>query len=156
MASHGPRARHSGQPRIGIRGESRNPEFGPRIRVRGDGLFATNLPKIWTMGINFLKKLAICLLPLALTPLWGFLISEGYLNFGGGCKDIILLIPWLLWSLFYSLFFIVLWIRGRSLGRLIAYSIAGAIGVIVLVWIMLFCLLWYPGQPVPPGDQLGY
>ena len=86
---------------------------------------------------KFLTKIAVCLLPLALTPLLGFLISEGYLNLGGGCKDIILLIPWLLWSLVYSLFFIVLWIRGRSFGRLIAYSIAGASGVIVLVWIIM-------------------
>jgi hypothetical protein len=99
------------------------------------------------MGINFLKKLAICILPLALTPLWGFLISEGYLNLGGGCKDIILLVPWLLWSLIYSLIFVVLWIKGRSLGRLIAYSIAGASGVIVMVWIMLLCFLLWPGLP---------
>jgi hypothetical protein len=105
---------------------------------------------------KFLTKVAVCLLPLALTPVLGFLISDGYLNLGGGCKDIILLIPWLLWSLVYSLFFIVLWIRGRSLGRLTAYSIAGASGVIVLVWIMLYCFLWYPGQPVPTGDYPGY
>ncbi len=91
--------------------------------------------------LRFVTKIAVCLLPLALTPLWGFLISEGYLNLGGGCKDIILLIPWLLWSLFYSVFFIVLWIRGRSLGQLTAYSVAGASGVIVLVWIVM---LFFP------------
>jgi hypothetical protein len=93
---------------------------------------------------KFLTKIAACLLPLALTPIWGFLLSEGYLNFGGGCKDIILVIPWLIWSLVYSLFFIVLWIRVRSLGRLIAYSIAGASGVMVLAGIVLFGLLWWP------------
>ncbi len=97
--------------------------------------------------LRFLTKIAVCLLPLALTPLWGFLISEGYLNFGGGCKDIILLIPWLLWSLFYSLFFIVLWIRGRPFGRLIAYSVAGASGVIVLVWIIMLSFPVLIGLP---------
>jgi hypothetical protein len=96
---------------------------------------------------EFLTKIAVCLLPLALTPIWGFLISEGYLNFGGGCKDIVLLIPWLLWSFVYSLFFIVLWIRGRSFGKLIAYSIAGASGVIVLVWIIMLFLPVLTGLP---------
>ena len=99
---------------------------------------------------RFLTKIAICLLPLALTPLWGFLISEGYLNLGGGCKDIILLIPWLLWSLVYSVFFIVLWIRGRPFGQLIAYSVAGASGVIVLVWIIMLFF------PVLIGLPTGY
>ena len=99
---------------------------------------------------QFLTKIAICLLPLALTPLWGFLISEGYLNLGGGCKDIILLIPWFLWSLLYSVFFIVFWIRGRLFGQLIAYSIAGASGVIVLVWIIMLSF------PVLIGLPTGY
>jgi hypothetical protein len=99
---------------------------------------------------KFLTKIAICLLPLALTPFWGLLISEGYLNLGGGCKDIILLIPWLLWSLVYSVFFIVLWIRGRSFGRLIAYSVAGASGVIVLAWIVILFF------PVLIGLPTGY
>ena len=99
---------------------------------------------------RFLTKMAICLLPLALTPFWGFLISEGYLNFGGGCKDIILLIPWLLWSLVYFLFFIVLSVRGRPFGQLIAYSVAGASGVIVLVWIIMLFF------PVLIGLPTGY
>jgi hypothetical protein len=96
---------------------------------------------------EFLTKIALCILPLALTPIWGFLLSEGYLNLGGGCKDIILLIPWLLWSIVYSLIFTVLWIRGRSLGRLIAYSIAGASGVMVLAWIIMLSSLVWTGLP---------
>jgi hypothetical protein len=99
---------------------------------------------------KFLTKIAACLLPLTLTPLWGLLISEGYLNLGGGCKDIILLIPWLLWSLVYSVFFIVLWIRGRPIGQLIAYSTAGATGVVVLVWIIMLSF------PVLLGLPAGY
>jgi hypothetical protein len=96
---------------------------------------------------KFLTKIVVCLLPLGLTPLLGFLISEGYLNLGGGCKDIILLLPWLLWSLVYSFFFILLWIKGRPFGRLIAYSVAGASGVIVLVWIIMLSFLVLTGLP---------
>jgi len=99
---------------------------------------------------KFVTKIVVCLLPLALTPLLAILISEGYLNLGGGCKDIILLIPWLLWSIVYSVFFIVLWIRGRSFGQLIAYSVAGASSVIVLVWIVMLSF------PVLIGLPTGY
>jgi len=95
---------------------------------------------------KFLTRLAACLLPLALTPLWIFLISEGYLNFGGGCKDIILVIPWFLWSLVYSSFFIVFWIKGRTFRRLITNSILGASGVVVAVWMMFICALLCGGH----------
>lgn len=50
---------------------------------------------------KFLGKLVLCMLPLALTPIWGYLISDGYLNFGGGEKDLLLLLPWLIWSFIY-------------------------------------------------------
>ncbi len=96
---------------------------------------------------NFLSKLVACLLPLALTPIWVFLISEGYLNLGGGCKDVILAIPWLVGSVFYSLFFIVFWIKGLTLRWLVAYSSASAIGVLILLWIILFVSSIYSVSP---------
>ncbi len=86
---------------------------------------------------KFLIKLAACLAPLAVTPLLAFLISEDYLNFGGGCKDIILLIPWLVWSVGYAVVFTVLWIKRYPFGRLVAYSLVGAIGVVALAWTIL-------------------
>jgi len=41
----------------------------------------------------FIFRLILSIVPLALTPLLGFLIAEGYLNFGGGEKDLFLLVP---------------------------------------------------------------
>ena len=82
-------------------------------------------------------KLAACVLPLALTPLWRYLISEDYLNFGGGCKDIILVIPWFIWSAAYALFFVVLWIKKYSFGRLVGYSVGGAVGIVVVALTIL-------------------
>ena len=52
--------------------------------------------------------------------------------------------------LFILLFFIVLSIRGRPFGQLIAYSVAGASGVIVLVWIIMLFF------PVLIGLPTGY
>ena len=39
----------------------------------------------------FIFRLILSIVPLALTPLLGFFIAEGYLNFGGGEKDLFLL-----------------------------------------------------------------
>jgi hypothetical protein len=35
-----------------------------------------------------LAKLLLCFFPILLTPLWGYLIADGYLNFGAGEKDL--------------------------------------------------------------------
>lgn len=87
---------------------------------------------------GFLSKLLICLLPAALTPLWGYLIAEGYLNFGGGEKDLFLLIPWILWSVIYSLIFIVAWIRRNNIKAILLYSVGGATGILAVAWSVLF------------------
>jgi len=88
--------------------------------------------------ITFLGKLTLCLLPIVLTPIWGYLISDGYLNFGGGEKDLLLLLPWILWSLIYSLVFIVAWAKGKNIKAVILYSVGGATGVLAVTWSVLF------------------
>jgi len=92
---------------------------------------------------NILFRSILCMLPLGLTPLWGFLIAEGTLNFGGGEKDLLLLIPWLLWSLLYMVIFIVAWVKRWSLGKTVLYSFFGAGAGVVLVWLVL--LIGYSG-----------
>ena len=88
-------------------------------------------------------RLGFCFLPLALTPLWGYLIADGYLNFGGGEKDLLLLIPWILWSLLYLVIFVVSWLKRLPMKRGLAYSAGGASVVLVLVWLVLF--VWSSG-----------
>lgn len=88
--------------------------------------------------MGFLSKLLMCLLPMALTPLWGYLISEGYFNFGGGEKDLLLLIPWIFWSLVYLLIFIVAWIRRKNIKAILLYSVGGATGIVAIAWVVLF------------------
>ena len=90
--------------------------------------------------IAFLGKLTLCLLPMLLTPIWGYLISDGYLNFGGGEKDLFLLIPWIVWSLIYLLIFIIAWIKRIKIKRILLYSVGGATGILALAWVVLF--LW--------------
>ncbi len=90
---------------------------------------------------QWLGKLLLCMLPPALTPLWAYLIAESYLNFGGGCKDLVLLLPWALWSALYSLAFIVGWIKRLPTLRILAWSVGTATGLIILVWVIM--VIWY-------------
>jgi hypothetical protein len=78
-----------------------------------------------------------------LTPLWIFLITEGYLNFGGGGKDLLLVIPWLVWSALFLVIGVVAWGRGIPWKRGLAWSAGGATAVLVGVWIRL--LIWSAG-----------
>jgi hypothetical protein len=89
---------------------------------------------------NWIGKLGLCLGPLALTPLLVLLIAEGYLNFGGGEKDLILVLPWLLWSVIYAIVFAVCWSRRLSLRRVLSYAAGGATILVVSAWVVL--LIW--------------
>ena len=91
--------------------------------------------------INFLGKLILCLAPMLLTPVWGYLIADGYLNFGGGDKDLFLLVPWVVWAFIYLLIFLVAWIKRRSIKVMVLYAVGGASGLLAAAWIVLF--IWF-------------
>lgn len=76
-----------------------------------------------------------------LTPIWGYLIADGYLNFGGGEKDLFLLIPWIIWAFIYLLIFIIAWIKRRNTKVIVLYSVGGATGILALAWVILF--IWF-------------
>jgi hypothetical protein len=92
---------------------------------------------------NIFLRLGICLFPLALTPLWGYLIAESYLNFGAGEKDLVLLVPWILWSLLYLVIFVMSWLKHVSIKRGFCYSAGGATAVLLLAWFVMF--FWFSG-----------
>ena len=78
-------------------------------------------------------RAGICLFPLAVTPIWIFLIARGSLNFGGGEKDLFLVIPLLVWSALFLAIGVVAWVRGLSWTRGLAWSAAGATASLVVV-----------------------
>jgi hypothetical protein len=86
-------------------------------------------------------RLGICFLPLAFTPVWGFLIADGYLNFGGGEKDLLLLFPWLIWSLIYLVIFVICWLKRLSIKRGLAYSAGSATVLLGMIWLVMF--VWF-------------
>jgi len=86
---------------------------------------------------QWILRLALCLLPAALTPLLLYLISESYLNFGGGEKDIILVIPWLLWSILYAIAFAVCWVKRFAIRRTLGYAAGIATAIVAVIWFVL-------------------
>ena len=94
----------------------------------------------------FIFRLILSIVPFALTPLLGFLIAEGYLNFGGGEKDLFLLIPWMVWSVVYFVLFLILWRREFSINKGCDYAAVGATGALALIYGVI--LIW-------PGGILG-
>jgi hypothetical protein len=79
-------------------------------------------------------------MPMGFTPLLALLIGEGYLNFGGGCKDVIMIIPWIAWSLFYLVLSIVAWCKKWSIAKGVVVSVVGATGFLALAFLVLLFL----------------
>jgi hypothetical protein len=88
-------------------------------------------------GSSPLLRVILGLAPLALTPAFFFLAAEGYLNFGGGCKDVILVFPWVLWSFAYCICFLLVGRRGYSLPGSAALAAGGATVLLALAAAML-------------------
>lgn len=79
-----------------------------------------------------LVRIAIALFPLSLVPVFVYLIARGALDLGGGEKDLIWVIPWLLWSLLFAITSLILWGRGWSLSRTtIRSAVIGFAGVLL-------------------------
>ena len=84
-------------------------------------------------GNLIVLRLVLSLGPLLLTPVLFYLLAEGHLNLGGGEKDILLLIPWIAWSLIYAVSFWVCWRKGYPPGRSAWRSaLVGLVGLGVL------------------------
>jgi len=82
-------------------------------------------------------RLALSLLPLGFAPLLVHLIGSGYLNFGGGCKDVLMMVPWIIWSLLYLIISIVCWRKHWSIARGLAGSVIGAAAILALLFLVL-------------------
>jgi hypothetical protein len=84
---------------------------------------------------SILTKIILLTIPLLLTPLWVFLIAEGIVTLGGGDKDLLVLIPYLFWSLLYLVSGIIFW--KHSLRRMILSSILYSMVIMLTLWLGL-------------------
>ena len=87
-------------------------------------------------------KLGLCILPLLLTTIIAAFIADGFTSDANGALRY--LIPWLLWSLIYTVTFVILWLMRFPLERSLAYSAGGSTLLISMVWIMM--AIWFAGN----------
>jgi hypothetical protein len=84
-----------------------------------------------------LVRLVVALLPLAFVPLLVYLIASGEIDLGGGEKDLVWVLPFLLWSLLFGISSCVLWRRGWPALRSTVWSaVVGLLGVLVAATIL--------------------
>jgi hypothetical protein len=93
--------------------------------------------------MQVLLKLFLAIVPLLITVLLAWLVMAGYLNLGGGEKDIFLVVPLLIWSMVYLCCFLALWLRRSSIGRSVAVSAGFATGLVVIAFVVLFSVSWF-------------
>ena len=69
--------------------------------------------------------------PLLVTPVLIYGLAEGILDFGGGEKDILLALPWLIWSVVFALCSFILIYHRWAIGRWVLRSALISTGVLV-------------------------
>ncbi|WP_428609113.1 hypothetical protein [Sedimenticola sp.] len=85
-------------------------------------------------------QITIATIPLLLTPVLLLLIGEDILSFGGGEKDVVIAIPWLIWSLIFAVSSYVLIFKRWRLRRWWVRSAIVATATLVILWLVLFLL----------------
>jgi hypothetical protein len=82
-------------------------------------------------------RVSSALLPLSLTPILLLALTEGYIEFGGGEKDILFVLPWTIWSLIFAGTAFMLWWRRWSLMRsLVCAFLFGAGGLLAVAAVL--------------------
>jgi hypothetical protein len=92
--------------------------------------------------VSVLLRLCSACVPLALCFLLAWLVMSGPFSFGGGEKDIFLVLPLALWSLVFAVASLVMWARGASLPRSAKVSALIAMGVLALAFSFLLLQTW--------------
>jgi hypothetical protein len=87
--------------------------------------------------LTALSRLILAFLPLASAPLLVHLIAEGHISFGGGEKDLVWILPWLLWSLIFGSSSLVLWHRRWPVVRSTVWSAAIGLAAVLLAAVVL-------------------
>ncbi len=78
-------------------------------------------------------RISTALAPLMVTPALIKAIADGWLNFGGGEKDIVLVVPRLIWSIAFAALALVNWRRHMRLGQSLVRAVAWATGGVMLL-----------------------
>jgi len=102
-----------------------------------DERLSAGTPLLLKIDVANIIRIVLALTPLLLAPALLSLLSEGQLNLGGGEKDVILVVPWLFWSVVYAFSSFFLWGRGWAIGRATGLSILVATAGVLVAGLIL-------------------
>lgn len=80
--------------------------------------------------------------PLLLTPVLFYALAEGYINLGGGGKDIIVVVPYFIWALIFLIVAIIFIIKHKTLFKWVIRSSAISIIAMVFLWAIAYLASW--------------
>lgn len=99
-----------------------------------------NVIRILKVNMSTIKKIVLLIFPLLVTPVFGFLIAENHLSFGGGDKDIVILVPWVVWSLLFIVTGMALWKKVPKFKVWALKSFLYSVVILLTIWL---CMLFY-------------
>jgi hypothetical protein len=88
--------------------------------------------------MNKFGQVVLALLPLLLTPVLGYVLTEGVLNLGGGDKDILWAFAWAIWSIAFAISSIFLINRNWAVDKWALRSTIASTGVMLVLWLLAF------------------
>ena len=91
---------------------------------------------------NRIAQGAIAALPLLLTPLLIFATAEGWLNFGGGEKDLLLAIPYLIGTVTFFVCAVVLIIRRWPIRLWVTRSAVVSASLLLALAVVAYVSSW--------------
>jgi polyferredoxin len=90
--------------------------------------------------MDFLSRISAAFAPMVVTVIIAWSVMSGLISFGGGEKDIILILPVAIWSILFAVASLIMWARDATLAS--ASRIAGIAAIIVLfVLIAVFTVI---------------
>lgn len=84
----------------------------------------------------------VAAMPLLLSPALLFALAEGWFDFGGGEKDILLVFPYFIWALVFFLCGVILIVKHWPLGRWMKRSAAVSTVFIVILGAAAYAVSW--------------
>ena len=90
--------------------------------------------------MRLVKEIVLGFLPLALAPLFFWLIGEGYWDLGGGEKDVILVLVWCLFSVIYLIAFGFCCIKRMTLVTSVLVAITTSLIILasIALWLRFY------------------
>ena len=88
-------------------------------------------------------NIVLAAVPLLIAPVLFFALAEGWLDFGGGEKDILIALPYALWALIFFVVSLILVVRGWPLRRWAGRAALLSVGTVLILWVIAFLASWF-------------